>query len=215
MPSTTSSWVSVVLDSSSVITPSSPTFSMASATMSPMARSLWADTVAICAFSSRLLTGRDRSLIASTAIFAPRSSPRLRSMALAPATTFRTPSAKIAWARMVAVLVPSPTASPVRSAACRIICAPRFSARSLSSISLAIVTPSLQTTGTPKRFSMSTHFDLGPSVTRTASARVVTPRRIRSRASDRNRTCLCAMSSISFDYGWGCTGNSRASWTAK
>ena len=33
-------------------------------------------------------------------------------MALAPATTFRMPSVKIAWARIVAVLVPSPTASP-------------------------------------------------------------------------------------------------------
>ena len=43
-------------------------------------------------------------------------------MALAPAATLRTPSAKIAWARMVEVLVPSPTASPVRSAASRSIC---------------------------------------------------------------------------------------------
>ena len=39
-------------------------------------------------------------------------------------------------------------------------------------------------------FWMSTHFDLGPSVTRTASARVAAPGRIFSRASDRNMTCL-------------------------
>ena len=54
----------------------------------------------------------------------------MRSIALAPATTLRTPSAKIACASIVAVLVPSPTASPVRSAAWRIIRAPRFSSGS-------------------------------------------------------------------------------------
>jgi hypothetical protein len=111
-------------------------------------------------------------------------------MALAPATTFRTPSATMAWARMVAVLVPSPTASPVRSAACRIIWAPRFSEGFSNCISLAIVTPSLQTMGGPNAFWMSTHFDLGPSVTRIASASVVAPRSTFSRASERNRTCL-------------------------
>ena len=47
------------------------------------------------------------------------------------------------------MLVPSPTASPVRSAAWRIIRTPRFSSGSLSSSSLAMVTPSLQTIGTP------------------------------------------------------------------
>ena len=45
MPSTTSSAVSVVLDSSTVMTPSLPTFSMASATSSPM---------------TRIIMGRDR-----------------------------------------------------------------------------------------------------------------------------------------------------------
>ena len=39
------------------------------------------------------------------------------SIALAPATTLRTPSANMACARIVAVLVPSPTISPVFSAA--------------------------------------------------------------------------------------------------
>jgi hypothetical protein len=73
-----------------------------------------------------------------------------------------------------------------------------FSAGSSSVISLAIVTPSLQTMGTPKRFSISTHFDLGPSVTRTASESAVTPRRIFSRAADPNSTCLCVMG-FSFD----------------
>jgi hypothetical protein len=50
----------------------------------------------------------------------------LISIALAPATTFRKPSANIAWARIVEVLVPSPTISPVFSAASRNIRAPKI-----------------------------------------------------------------------------------------
>ncbi|MBS1108958.1 MAG: uncharacterized protein H6Q88_950 [Anaeromyxobacteraceae bacterium] len=193
IPSTTSRVVSVPLASCSVTTPSFPTRSTASATSLPMASSLWAATVAIWAFSRRLWTGREILRTASTAAFSPRSSPFFRSTALEPATTFRTPSAKRACARSVAVEVPSPTTSPVFSAAWRIIRAPRFSSGSLSSTSLATVTPSLQTSGAPHRFSMRTHLDFGPSVTRTASARSEAPRRTFSRASDRNRICLCGM----------------------
>ena len=65
--------------------------------------------------------------------------------------------------------MPSPTASPVLSAAWRSICAPRFSSGSLRSNSLAMVTPSLQTIGAPQLFWISTDFDFGPNVTRTAS----------------------------------------------
>ena len=61
--------------------------------------------------------------------------------------------------------------------------------------SLAMVTPSLQTIGAPHFFSISTDFDFGPKVTRTASASWVAPRRIFSRAAERKRTCLCAMGS--------------------
>ncbi len=118
------------------------------------------------------------------------------SIALAPATTLRTPSANIACASTVEVLVPSPTASPVLSAACRSICAPRFSSASFRSNSLAIVTPSLQTIGVPHFFWISTDLDFGPSVMRTASASWVAPRTTFSRAAERNRTCLCAMSSL-------------------
>ena len=117
MPSTTSTTVSVVRDSSTVITPSPPTFSSASATSSPMGASLCAEMAATWAFSLRVCTVRDCAFSESTAACRPRSRPRLRSMALAPATTLRTPSARIAWASTVEVLVPSPTASPVRSAA--------------------------------------------------------------------------------------------------
>src|SRR5262249_27961568 len=59
MPSTTSSWVSRPLASSTVITPSLPTFSIASEIMSPMVRSPLADTVPTCAISSRLLVDFD------------------------------------------------------------------------------------------------------------------------------------------------------------
>src|SRR5579871_6248236 len=66
MPSTTSSWVSMVLDSSTVMTPSLPTFFMASAMMRPMVSSLFAEMVPTCAIISPE-TGFDslsRSLLA-------------------------------------------------------------------------------------------------------------------------------------------------------
>src|SRR6516165_4696833 len=68
-----------------------------------------------------------------------------------------------------------------------------FSNLSSSSISLATVTPSLVTVGAPKLFSSTTLRPLGPSVTITASARTLTPRRIFSRASWAKRTVLAAM----------------------
>src|SRR5688572_1236004 len=169
---------------------------MALATMAPMVGSLCAEMVATCSFSRALSTGRDCARSASMAIFAARSRPRLMSMALAPAAMLRMPSATMAWARMVDVVVPSPTASPVRSAAPRSSCAPRFSSGSSSANSLAMVTPSLQTSGCPHFLSIRTHFDRGPSVTRTASAMAVAPRSTFSRASDRYSKCLCAMISL-------------------
>jgi hypothetical protein len=193
MPSTTSSVVSVVFASSTEITPSGPTFSTASATSSPIAASLCAEIAATCARSRRLCTGRDCARSPSTAMRVARSKPRLRSIALAPATTLRTPSAKIACANTVAVLVPSPTLSPVRSAASRSMRAPRFSSGSLSSTSLAMVTPSLQTIGAPHFRPINTHFDRGPSVTRTASASAVAPRRTFSRACIWKSNCLNAI----------------------
>jgi hypothetical protein len=75
--------VSVVFDSSTVITPSPPTFSIASATSSPMVESLWAEIVATWAFSLRLRTSRDIGRSAAIAAFAARTSPRFRSIALA------------------------------------------------------------------------------------------------------------------------------------
>ena len=72
MPSTTSSVVSVALASSTVMTPSAPTFSTASATSSPMAGSLCAEIVATCAFSRRLChRARHAPCSASTAAREP------------------------------------------------------------------------------------------------------------------------------------------------
>src|SRR5437016_2875883 len=83
--------------------------------------------------------------------------------------------------------------SLVFEATSRTICAPMFSNLSLSSISLATVTPSLVIRGAPKLLSMTTLRPLGPKVTFTASARMSTPRMIRSRASRLNFTSLAAI----------------------
>ena len=58
MPSTTSSDVSIVLASSTVITPSLPTLSIASAMMRPMVSSWLAEIVPTCAIIAPL-TGLD------------------------------------------------------------------------------------------------------------------------------------------------------------
>src|SRR5262249_13350982 len=55
------------------------------------------------------------------------------------------------------------------------------------------VTPSLVMRGAPKLLSSTTLRPLGPSVTRTALARMSTPRSIFSRASPEKRTSLAAM----------------------
>ncbi len=74
------------------------------------------------------------------------------------------------------MVVPSPATSEVLDATSRTIWAPMFSRGSLSSISLATVTPSLVMTGEPNFLSSTTLRPLGPRVTLTASARRFTPR---------------------------------------
>src|SRR5918994_2002168 len=115
------------------------------------------------------------------------------SMGLWPAATSLEPSRKIAWASTVAVVVPSPATSEVLEATSFTICAPMFSNLSLSSISFATDTPSLVTVGAPKERSRTTLRPLGPSVTLTASARMLTPAIIRARAFSLNLTSLAAM----------------------
>src|SRR5208337_1766005 len=193
MPSTTSSSVSSDLASSTVITPSLPTFFMASARKRPISWSPFAEIVPTWAISSLEVTFFEFFLRSSTTASTARSTPRLRSIGFMPAATALDPSLTIACASTVAVVVPSPASSEVLEATSRTICAPMFSNLSSSSISLATVTPSLVMRGAPKLLSSTTLRPLGPSVTFTASARMSTPRSIRWRASLPKRTSFAAM----------------------
>ena len=143
MPSTTSSSVSRLLASSTVITPSLPTFCIASASILPISASPLAEIVPTWAISSEVVTFFERPCRSLTTASTARSTPRLRSIGFMPAATDFAPSRTIAAARMVAVVVPSPATSLVLRATSRTICAPMFSNLSASSISLATVTPSL------------------------------------------------------------------------
>ncbi len=99
------------------------------------------------------------------------------------------------------MVVPSPALSLVLLATSRTICAPMFSKRFSSSISLATVTPSFVTSGAPYERSSTTLRPFGPSVTATASASVRTPRRISSRALRLKWISLADMTS-SIPWGW-------------
>ncbi len=178
------------LASSTVMTPSLPTFSMASAIRSPVVRSLLAAIVATWAISFRSFVAFDICFSAATTCSTACSMPRLRPIGLAPAVTFLSPSRTIAWARTVAVVVPSPAMSEVLAATSLTIWAPMFSNGSFSSISLATVTPSFVIVGLPNFLSMTTFRPLGPSVTLTAWDMMLTPRKIAARASSLNRSCL-------------------------
>ena len=92
------------------------------------------------------------STTASTAASMPRLSP----MGLAPGGHVLGPSRTMAWASRVAVVVPSPATSLVAVATSRTSWAPRFSKRSSSSISRAMVTPSLVMVGAPNFLSSTT-----------------------------------------------------------
>jgi len=114
-------------------------------------------------------------LISATAASVAFSMPRLISIGFAPAVTLRRPSVTIAWARIVAVVVPSPATSFVFVAACFSICAPMFWNAFSSSISLATVTPSCVTVGGPHFLSIATFRPRGPRVTFTAFASASMP----------------------------------------
>src|SRR3954452_7983410 len=197
MPSTTSSSVSRLFASSTVITPSLPTFCIASASIRPISLSPLAAIVPTWAISSEVETFLDRLLRSWTTASTAMSTPRRRSIGLRPAATALAPSRTMAAASTVAVVVPSPAMSLVFEATSRTICAPMFSNLSESSISLATVTPSLVIRGAPKLFSSTTLRPLEPSVTLTASARVVTPLSILVRASVENFTSLAAIGAVS------------------
>src|SRR6202045_4506471 len=190
MPSTISTSVSSALASSTVMTPSLPTFCIASAIILPTAASPFDEMVPTWATSDEDATFFERFLMSSTTAATAISMPRLRSIGFMPAATALAPSLTIACASTVAVVVPSPAMSLVFCATSRTICAPMFSNLSSSSISLATVTPSLVMRGAPNDLSSTTLRPLGPSVTRTALVRMSTPRNIRSRASTENFTSL-------------------------
>src|SRR5437763_5886620 len=193
MPSTTSSSVSSDLASSTVMTPSLPTFFMASARNLPISASPLAEMVPTWAISSFEVTFLEFFTRSATTASTARSIPRLRSIGFMPAATDLAPSFTIAAARTVAVVVPSPAASADLEATSRTICAPMFSNLSSSSISFATVTPSLVMRGAPNDLSSTTLRPFGPRVTLTAFARMSTPRSMRSRASTENLTSLAAI----------------------
>ena len=171
-----------VCDSSTVMTPSLPTLSIASEIISPISVSA-AEMPATWAIWSFESISTAWSLMASTAVATAVSMPRLSDMGLAPAATLRRPSRTIDQASTVAVVVPSPATSSVFLATSLTSSAPIFSYGSSSSISLAIDTPSFVIVGAPHFLSSTTLRPLGPSVTRTASASLFMPASRLRRAS--------------------------------
>ncbi len=117
----------------------------------------------------------ERDLMCETAVSVAFWIPFFIRIGLAPAVTFFRPSLIIAWARTVAVVVPSPAMSLVLDATSLTSCAPRLSNLSSRSISFAIDTPSLVIVGEPQLFSRTTFLPFGPSVILTASATASTP----------------------------------------
>ena len=101
--------------------------------------------------------------------------PRFSATGSAPAATALIPSPIIAAAITVEAVRPSPASSAVRAAALRTSRAPMSANRSASSIDWATRAPSDVTRGGPPSSSISTARPAGPSVTRTASARIPTP----------------------------------------
>mmetsp|Transcript_26067 Transcript_26067/g.66112 ORF Transcript_26067/g.66112 Transcript_26067/m.66112 type:complete len:433 (+) Transcript_26067:118-1416(+) len=190
MPSTTSSSFSSVCPSCTVITPSLPTFSMASAIISPISLSELAEIVATLQISSLLEIILVRALRSVKHASTARLMPRRRSIGFMPAATDLHPSAKMARVSTVAVVVPSPAMSFVLLATWRTSCAPMFCCLSANSIAFATVTPSLVILGAPKDCSITTLRPFGPSVTCTASASLSTPWSMSARASTPKRTSL-------------------------
>ncbi len=100
---------------------------------------------------------------------------------------------KIASAKTVAVVVPSPAVSDVLLAASLTSLAPMFSILSVSSISSATVTPSFVTVGAPQPLSRIAQRPRGPRVLLTARANFFTPISKASRASVSNASSLAAI----------------------
>ena len=213
MPSVSSSSMPKVFDSSTVTVPSLPTLSMASASTSPMALSA-AEMEATWAISVLPPTSLDCFLMFSTAALTPFSMPFFSPVGLAPAATLRSPSVISDWASTVAVVVPSPATSLVLVATSLTSWAPMFSNGSSSSTSRAMDTPSLVMVGAPNFFSITTLRPLGPRVTFTVSASLLTPASSPRRADSSNFRILgmtvIELLSSSRISGGKCDGGRRA-----
>ena len=98
--------------SSTVMTPSLPTLSIASEIIAPISVSAaeMLATWAICSFESTSLAS---ALMLATAASTAASMPFFRVIGLAPAATLRRPSRTMLQASTVAVVVPSPATSSV------------------------------------------------------------------------------------------------------
>ena len=102
----------MVLLSSTVMTPSLPTFSIASEISLPMVGSA-AEFAATFSMDCLPLTGTLRFFRLSTAALVAASMPLRSTIGFAPAARFFRPSRMIACASRVAVVVPSPATSLV------------------------------------------------------------------------------------------------------
>ena len=174
-----------VWDSSTVMTPSLPTLSMASEIISPISVSA-AEIEATWAIWPLDSVSRAMPRSDATAASTPASMPFFSDIGLAPAATLRRPSWTMAQASTVAVVVPSPATSSVFLATSLTSSAPIRSKGSSSSMSLAMDTPSLVMVGAPHFLSRTTLRPFGPRVTRTASASLFMPLSRDRRASSSN-----------------------------
>ena len=190
IPSVNSSSVCSPDDSSTVTTPSAPTFSTAWPMSSPISSSREAMVATCRTRAGSPATGVAAATSASPTLAAAAVIPARSAIGSAPAATFRNPSVISACASTVAVVVPSPATSLVFVAAVFASCAPRFSRGSARSMSRAIVTPSLVTVGPPNFLSSTTYRPRGPSVTFTASASLSTPRCSAARADVSKLICF-------------------------
>ena len=182
--------------SSTVITPSLPTFCIALEIILPISLSPFADIVPTWAISSLSFTFFAEEISFSLTWSTADSIPRLTSMGFIPAVTYLQPSFTIAWANIVAVVVPSPASSFVLLATSLTIWAPIFSNLSSRSISLATETPSFVVRGAPYALSITTFLPLGPRVTFTVFASISTPFNIDALASESNLTIFAILLSL-------------------
>ena len=145
------------------------------ATSFPISLSLFAEMDAMFAISSSLAIGFACSSSDSTTAVRALSIPRFMSTGDAPAARYFCECSRIALARTVAVVVPSPAVVLVTEDACLTTCAPKFSNGSSSSTNFATVTPSFVMIGLPPLAWRITFLPLGPRVAATLFANVFTP----------------------------------------